>query len=89
MYNPKTVFIFQDQNILESEADITLWVKRNKNKKLKQQIQNQSRPYREHPTKPNLGNKKSASKKEDICKYVHSTILKNGKETSPQKNILF
>ena len=76
LYKPKTVFIVPDQTKLGFASS----VKRKKSKKPKQQVQNQSRSDREHPTKPNLVNQKSASKKEDTCKHVHSTILKNGKE---------
>ena len=69
LYNPKTVFIVPGQTKLEREADIALSsVKKNKSKKTKEQVQNQSRSDLEHPTKPNLVNQKSTSKKEDTCK---------------------
>ena len=86
MYNPKTVLIVPDQTKLEREADIALQAQlKETSNKPKQQVQNQSRSDRKHPTKPNLVNQKSSSKKEDTCKYVHSTILKNVKEILPLK----
>ena len=55
LYNPKTVFIVPDQTKLERDADIALRAQKQE-QKTKQQVQNESRSDRKHPTKPNLVN---------------------------------
>ena len=74
-YNPKTIFVVQDQTKLVRESDISLRAKLEKpGKKPKRQIQNKKRKNHKllfMPPPP----------------ILHSTILKNYKETLPLKYI--